>query len=119
MFEHQIGFSGGVYPDQHEISFADLGVEAEITTVTKRVRRIFTWSDQQVIDAIRISRPSVIFLSFCDYLMPPASHALGDELVQKLVAKVRKIAAAEGLRNPEVFTAFGPTTADVRINESR
>jgi adenylosuccinate synthase len=110
--------SGGVYPDQHEISFADLGVEAEITTVTKRVRRIFTWSDQQVVDAIRISRPSVIFLSFCDYLKGNA-HWSDMDVANELAARIRTFARNEGLGNIEVVTAFGPTTADVCENLSR
>lgn len=113
------GYSGGVYPDQHEISFADLGVEAEITTVTKRVRRIFTWSDQQVIEAIRISRPSVIFLSFCDYLKSNDDPVAHQNLIDGLVARIRTFARNEGLGNVEVLTAFGPTTANVRENLSR
>jgi len=116
--EQYKGYSGGVYPDQYEISFDDLGVEAEITTVTKRVRRIFTWSDQQVVDAIRVSRPSVIFLSFCDYLRGDG-QAGQPYITDELVRKVRGLCRAEGLGNVEVLTAFGPTTADVRVNESR
>lgn len=110
----ELGHSGSVYPDQQEISFDGLGVEAEITTVTKRVRRIFTWSNQQIIDALTVSRPSVIFLTFCDYLR---DQGVVDELVKKL----RRMSKQHGIgnRSPEIICAWGPSTADAQINESR
>ena len=42
--------SGGCYPDQEETTWEKIGVEPELTTVTKRVRRVFTWSRQQFKD---------------------------------------------------------------------
>jgi len=65
---HQKGWSGPIYPDQEEISFEDLGVPKELTTVTKRVRRIFTFSVRQYEDACHINRPDFVFLNFCNYL---------------------------------------------------
>src|SRR5580693_1293647 len=76
----QIGYSGDCFPDQHEISWADLGVAPEITTVTKRVRRVFTFSEQQVAESIASTRPNVIFISFMDYLP-------NKELAKTVVAK--------------------------------
>lgn len=64
----ELGYSGDVYPDQKEISFKQLGVEEELTTVTKRVRRIFTWSQQQFSDALQANRPDLVFLNFCNYV---------------------------------------------------
>lgn len=62
------GYSGDCYPDQQEISWEELGVEPELTTVTKRVRRVFTWSWQQFYDAVRVNEPDVLYISFLDYL---------------------------------------------------
>lgn len=122
----QIGFSGGHFPDQHEISWADLGVKAETTTVTKRVRRVFTFSEQQVAEAIAQTRPSVIYLTFCDYLPAAATRELdlddinngvGKRLIaRKMVDRLREMCNRVGsVRHdgPEILTQWGPTTADV------
>ncbi len=103
------GHSGGHFPDQSEISWDDLGVKPEITTVTKRVRRVFTFSELQVAEAIAQTRPAAIFLSFCDYLP-------NKELVKFLIARLRTICSKIGSvrhAGPEILCGWGPTTADV------
>lgn len=97
-----VGYSGGHFPDQRETSWAELGVAAEITTVTKRVRRVFTFSQQQVAEAIAQTRPSVIYLTFCDYHQDR-------EKVRYLVSELRTMAGSD----VEILTQWGPTTADV------
>lgn len=62
------GNSGSWYTDQHEITWADIGQPEELTTVTKRVRRLATWSRIQFRDAVRANRPDTIFLNFANYL---------------------------------------------------
>lgn len=64
----ELGFSGPVYPDSKEISWQDLSIEPELTTVTKRIRRVFTFSDIQYKRSIEMVKPSHIFLNFCNYL---------------------------------------------------
>ncbi len=102
-----LGFSGGHYPDQREISWDELGVRAEITTVTKRVRRVFTFSQQQLIDAMCALRPGVVYVTFCDYVKKE-SDLLGMQLAIKIATK-----AANMEREPEVIWQFGPSTDDV------
>lgn len=63
----QLGFSGHVYPDQFETSWDALGLAEERTTVTKRVRRVFSWSDKQYEAMLRLSMPDHAFLNFCNY----------------------------------------------------
>lgn len=63
----QLGFSGGVYADQREVTWDELGQDPEVTTVTKRVRRIFTWSNKQYEAMLRRSMPQVVFLNFANY----------------------------------------------------
>lgn len=73
------GRSGDGYPDQREITWQDIGVEPEMTTVTKRVRRVFTWSRTQFREAVAANEPNVLFLNFCNYYpdMPVAESGLG------------------------------------------
>ena len=64
------GPSGPFYEDSVEVSWADLGVdpENERTTVTKKVRRVATWSDRQLWEAVRLNGITKIALTFVDYL---------------------------------------------------
>lgn len=70
----QVGSSGGCYSDQEEITWKELGRSAELTTVTKLPRRIFTFSKKQIREAARICRPTQIALTFCDYLPQGVDH---------------------------------------------
>ena len=62
------GESGGYYPDQEETSWKELGLEKEFTTVTGRERRVFTFSHQQIKDAMWAIQPDEVFLNFCNYV---------------------------------------------------
>lgn len=111
--------SGPHFPDQREISWDELGVKAEITTVTKRVRRVFTFSEQQVMEAIAQTRPAVIYLTFCDYL--PTINSIDDQAGKYAVARLMVDRLCEmcnrigSVRHdgPEILTQWGPTTSDV------
>ena len=67
------GKSGGIYSDQEELSWEQLGQEPEITTVTGRVRRVFSFSWEQLVEATRECGPDEIFINFMNYL-PPEEH---------------------------------------------
>jgi adenylosuccinate synthase len=60
--------SGGCYEDQRETTWEELGLEPELTTVTKRVRRVFTWSRIQFRESVAVNRPNVIFINFLNYI---------------------------------------------------
>ena len=96
----QLGYSGDVYPDQYETTWESLGVEAEITTVSKRVRRVFTFSKTQLEQTLKLTRPSVIFLSFCNYctFQQLCDIALAIEKASPVI---------------KVVYQWGPTSADV------
>jgi len=64
------GWSGPHYPDQVETTWEDLGQAPEITTVTGRVRRVFTFSRLQMAEALRAVQPDLVFLNFVNYLNP-------------------------------------------------
>lgn len=63
-----VGYSGPCYPDQSEISWGDIGVPEEITSVSKKVRRVFTFSRQQLFEAVNITGTTDVFLGFINYL---------------------------------------------------
>lgn len=101
------GHSGEGYDDQTEISWEDVGVQPEITTVTKRQRRVFTWSRRQFIECVAINRPDVIFLNFCNYLHTEELKVL---LTQILVDYIDTM----GGRSPEaILLGFGPKSEDI------
>lgn len=65
----QVGTSGPGYPDQREIEWADIGREPELTTVTKLPRRLFTFSREQIRQALRMNEcGGGVFLNFVNYL---------------------------------------------------
>jgi adenylosuccinate synthase len=63
-----VGWSGPCYNDQKEIEWGDLGMSPELTTVTQLPRRLFTWSHNQIADAVRMNGIDDIFLNFINYI---------------------------------------------------
>ncbi len=61
------GSSGPCYSDQMEISWESIGQTPELTTVTKKQRRLFSYSEHQIEDAIWECEPDEIFLNFVNY----------------------------------------------------
>jgi adenylosuccinate synthase len=98
--------SGGCYPDQDETSWERLGVPVELTTVTKRPRRVFTFSFEQAEHALVKVRPEIFLLTFCDYLPDRAA-------VYQLISKLKEEAKLVGVAPPHFLAAFGPATTDI------
>jgi len=110
----QVGFSGGHYSDQIEMAWSEIrdhvankNVE-EKTTVTGRVRRVFTWSWDQFHKTQRIIGPSRIFLNFCNYLDQGALKSLSHKIDAK--AKMQHGSSLD-------YIGFGPTHNDIKIYE--
>jgi adenylosuccinate synthase len=104
---NMIGTSGPCYSDQREISWSELGMEPETTTVTKLPRRIFTWSDQQIADAIRMNGVDFVFLNFINYIgmgINPNGRRLDDYLD-----------SIEGNNVKGLMLGRGPTFDDVAV----
>lgn len=119
-----IGYSGSCYPDQHEITWDSIGREAELTTVTKLPRRLFTFSTKQILESCRYNGPTSIALTFCDYLpshngdhpdipegMVPYPVGPGEKLSPDVYHMIKRIEAAAGC--PVDFLSFGPTDVDI------
>lgn len=105
----QIGWSGPCYPDQKELDWkADLGMEAELTTVTKLPRRIFTFSYDQTKAALSVIRPDEVFLNFCNYMEP-------DE-VAEVVGAIERAAHELNIPGPMPlarYYGYGPAVTDI------
>lgn len=103
----QIGWSGPVYDDQMELNWSAHfpGITPERTTVTQRVRRIFTFSDMQYRQALLRLTPDYVHVGFCDYLRDAAQFA-------SFVDRLDKIEADAGVYPSRVYS-FGPSVSDV------
>lgn len=101
------GFSSGdCYPDQYEIKWSVLGVQPELTTVTKRQRRLFTWSDRQFLDACCANQPDVVFVNFMNYLRSETEVQFFRDRIQKLRNMLAKPF--------NLLEGWGPSSEDVR-----
>lgn len=66
------GMSGDFYHDGSETSWEKLGVdpETERTTVTKKVRRVASFSYEQALEACYLNGATEVALMFADYIQP-------------------------------------------------
>lgn len=102
------GSSGDCYSDQEETTWEALGLEPELTTVTKRVRRVFTWSRQQFKEAVAANMPDMLFLNFCNYLDEEAL----DTLVADMLDDYREVMGG----SPDtILLGYGPHTKDIKL----
>jgi len=99
--------SGEWYPDQNEMEWDEIGVPAEMTTVTKRIRRVATWSWQQFADSVEANDPTHVFLNFMNYF--PQSNQRGF-----LVEHERR----RNERQYKIIYGFGPRMEDVEHQNS-
>lgn len=91
--------SGPTYPDSKEITFEELGMPQELTTVTRLPRRIFTFSAQQALEACVQNRIDSAFLNFSQY--PPD------------FATLRHVWLTLNEYTRVDYVGFGPDVADV------
>lgn len=105
------GNSGPVYDDQEEISWESLEVEPEITTVTKKIRRVFTWSDEQFMDATHKNRPGIVMLNFVNYLEKQGIDI--DLFVRERV--LHNYVTVLGRMPKAILLGYGPESKDVKL----
>lgn len=103
------GSSGPCYPDQIETTWSELGQSPELTTVTKLERRVFTFSQTQLEEAMFHCGGywhTRLFLNFCNYLDD-------DKQLAHLIREI-ELPRAGMLRSPTVeWLGFGPEDGDV------
>jgi adenylosuccinate synthase len=105
---NQIGTSGPCYPDQREMTWAEVGVPPEMTTVTKLERRVFSFSDKQFTDAMRACEPDLLFVNFMNYLGHDAQAAMRAR-INALVGKSIIRWEGHGPNEQDIVTNFMPT----------
>jgi len=101
------GYSGDWYSDQEEITWEDLDVFPELTTVTKRIRRIATFSPYQFVDALRANDPDFVFVNFLNYLQ--------DKSAQRDFLQDIKDIREDNERWFDIIEGHGPESSDIRI----
>lgn len=99
-----IGSSGGVYFDQDEISWAMIGREPELTTVTKLPRRVFTFSKMQVEEAMRRNSVNSLFVNFVNYFETPAHEVEFFDELQGCLTPGQSVS----------FKGYGPKITDIK-----
>ena len=75
-----IRVAGNSGPIENETTWGDLGLEPELTTVTRKVRRVGLWDSELVRDAVRANggTPNVkIALTMLDHKFPETAHYTG------------------------------------------
>jgi len=125
----QVGYSGGFYPDCKELTWEQIAAESgmpesdavtlaerERTTVTKRIRRVCTFSYEGLKDAVKANGATKLILNFVQYL-DWSDYELrgGREAFYKLSNKTRemidRIEKEAGV--PVVLVGTGPDHQDV------
>lgn len=99
----QIGTSGPCYGDQHEIDWEDIGLKPEMTTVTNLPRRIFTFSENQIADAILMDGVDAVFLNFVNYCT--------EERAEEIIKAIERYA-------PVQWLGTGPRCEDLVMREA-
>lgn len=103
------GSSGPHYPDQVELKWEDIGLNAELTTVTKLPRRIFSFSQTQLQEALWHCGgywDTRLFLNFTNYV---TDKALLDEMIAMIESPTKM-----NMNSPKVaWIGNGPDDKDV------
>ena len=111
-----VGYSGDCYNDHEEMTWEQVAKAAgappevmagELTTVTKRLRRVFGFSKQQLVEAAAVNGASKIALNFANYIdwsIYGASEY--DRLTQKVIDFIYMI--EDLVQLPVTFIGTGP-----------
>lgn len=115
----QIGWSGPVYSDQREISWEMLGIQPEITTVTRLVRRVFTFSEIQMRLGLAVNAPTDLFLNFLNQIPENFNQELGLAYTPTdFIEKVSEICLDVLGRDCNKFYGWGPDDSQVMSLDS-
>lgn len=125
----QVGYSGDFYPDSRELTWEQIGQDAgmppeeiaklaenERTTVTKRIRRVSTFSFEGLKDAVRVNGATKLCVNFVQYLdWNDKGLKGGREAFEKLSKKTREfIDRVEAEANvPVVLVGTGASHDDI------
>jgi len=111
-----VGYSGDCYDDHEETTWTEVAqqcnappevMQGELTTVTKRLRRVFTFSEKQLREAVAINGATKIALNFANYI-DWACYGTSEyrELPTKVVDFITRIEDIAGI--PVTVVGTGP-----------
>ena len=102
-----IGWSGPSYPGQTELEWSDIGVPEEFTSVSKKVRRVFDFSAQQVREAVMITGTTDLFMGFLNYLPTMMQKRFCQEVQDKCGAKITWVGVGKTTNDIYWTTRYG------------
>ena len=116
-----VGYSGDCYSDHHELTWADVAKAAgapeevmagELTTVTKRLRRVFSFSAIQLREAVAVNGATKLALNFANYIDWSCFGTSNyDKLPTKVFDFIHEIEDIAGI--PVTVVGTGPQTDHV------
>jgi len=98
-----IGWSGPCYDDQKELTWAEVGQPPEMTSVSKKIRRVFSFSEKQYFESCMMNGATDVFMNFMNYLDPLE--------VDELFKTLTDIHNSGGPRVS--WLGYGPRTEDI------
>jgi adenylosuccinate synthase len=101
--------SGEWYPDQSELTWDEVGVPPEYTTVTNRIRRVAQFSWMQFGESMAANMPTHVFLNYLNYATP-------DER-DKFIDAHRRYKNGAGFEYKFIY-GFGPRVEDLIHQDS-
>ena len=110
---HPIRVAGNSGPLKGETTWQDLGLDPELTTVTRKVRRVGEWDSELVRQAVELnggSKDVRVCLTMLDHVIPEVAHYVGPiegmpDRARKWVHQVEKDTGAR-----VAFVGTGPGT---------
>ena len=105
-----VGNSGPFYKDSDERQWKEFGLEPELTTVTKRVRRVASFSFLQYKAALQTLWPDVVFINFVNYFEQ-------EHQMRELMVRMNTVESQLG-QHPMFLFGTGPTINDVHDNDT-
>lgn len=112
--------SGPIWPDQHEMSWPEITIQSgsdteirEMTSLTKRLRRVFSFSTMQLRHITKVVQPDFITLNFVNYVDASSYGVCGKMTRKKLNVVFPKIAKLVSRIECEQYWAGTPYAGKV------
>lgn len=106
----KVGDSGPHYPDQKEMTWEEVGVPPERTTVTNKIRRVFSFSLRQFSHFAAVCGPDRLFVNFVNYLDRAAE---GRRTWAEMPEKVREFCRILNPTVPVALLGTGPRLSEM------
>lgn len=119
---YPIRVAGPSGPLKNEVSWEDLSIRigkkvVEYTTVTRKQRRIGEWDEEMFAKAIKLNSPSMVALTFLDYLVPEdANKTAFGKLSGKSMDFIHYLERTFGIKVQLIGTGFDETQGWAHID---